>query len=301
MNLLVTGAWKNAKEYLNQLEQMGNRVQFLQYEKDDLPCEYNWVEGVICNGLFLHHPIEKFSRLRYVQLTSAGYDRVPMEYIRDRGIEVYNAKGVYSIPMAEWAVMSILEIYKNAYSFYRKKQQKIWEKDHSLLELTDKKVCIIGYGSVGREIAKRLSVFGTIITAVNRSRIEDDLVHKWISLEQIDEALPEADIVILCIALTKETRKLFHRNRFNNMKKGSVLVNISRGELIEEKELLHCIQEGKIRGASLDVFEKEPLSTESELWDEPRVIVNPHNSFVGDKISDRMFKLICKNLKNLEI
>ena len=70
MNLLVTGAWKEAKEYLSEIEKMGHDVKFLQYEKDLLPCEYDWVEGVICNGLFLYHPIEKFSRLKYIQLTS---------------------------------------------------------------------------------------------------------------------------------------------------------------------------------------------------------------------------------------
>ena len=123
MNLLVTGAWNHAQDHLEQIRQMGHDIRFLQYEKDDLPCTYDWVEGVICNGLFCHHSIEKFTRLRYIQLTSAGYDRVPMAYIREKGISVFNARGVYSIPMAEWAVMSILEIYKNAYGFYRKQQQ----------------------------------------------------------------------------------------------------------------------------------------------------------------------------------
>lgn len=86
MNLLVTGAWKNAKEYLSRLEGIGNNIQFLQYETERLPCDYTWIEGVICNGLFLHHPIERFIHLKYIQLTSAGFDRVPMEYIRKQGI-----------------------------------------------------------------------------------------------------------------------------------------------------------------------------------------------------------------------
>ena len=129
MNLLVTGAWKNAKEYLSRLEGIGNNIQFLQYETERLPCDYTWIEGVICNGLFLHHPIERFIHLKYIQLTSAGFDRVPMEYIRKQGITVYNAKGVYSIPMAEWAVLSVLEIYKNAYLFFGTQQKRIREKD----------------------------------------------------------------------------------------------------------------------------------------------------------------------------
>ena len=78
MNLLVTGAWAGAKENIEKLEAMGHQVVFMQQEKDDLPCAYEWVEGTVCNGLFLTHPIEKFQSLRFIQLTSAGFDRVPI-------------------------------------------------------------------------------------------------------------------------------------------------------------------------------------------------------------------------------
>ena len=300
MNLLVTGAWNHAQDHLEQIRQMGHDVRFLQYEKDDLPCTYDWVEGVICNGLFCHHSIEKFTRLRYIQLTSAGYDRVPMAYIREKGISVFNARGVYSIPMAEWADMSILEIYKDAYGFYRKQQQKTWEKGRSLLELAGKRAAIIGYGSVGRETAKRLAVFDVEITAVNRSRIEDDRIRNWIPLNRIDQALKQADIVILCIALTEETRNLLNADRLHGMKQGSVLVNMARGALLDEKELVGCLKEGRLRGAALDVFEHEPLLAESELWETPGVIISPHNSFAGDGAGERMAEVIRENLKHIK-
>ena len=94
MNLLITGAWQQAREHISEIEAMGHTVVFMQQEKDDLPCDASWVEGVICNGLFLYHPIEDFSSLKWIQLTSAGYDRVPMEYVRERGIAIYNARAV---------------------------------------------------------------------------------------------------------------------------------------------------------------------------------------------------------------
>ena len=83
MNLLVTGAWQGAKDGIEQLKTLGHQVEFLQFEKDELPCSYEWVEGVICNGLFLSHPIERFTHLKYIQLTSAGFDRVDMQYVKD--------------------------------------------------------------------------------------------------------------------------------------------------------------------------------------------------------------------------
>ena len=89
MNLLVTGAWQGAKDGIEQLKMLGHQVQFLQFEKDELPCSYEWVEGVICNGLFLSHPIERFTHLKYIQLTSAGFDRVDMQYPYSDG-DLYN-------------------------------------------------------------------------------------------------------------------------------------------------------------------------------------------------------------------
>lgn len=296
MNLLVTGAWRDAKEYLGEIEEMGHTVKFLQYEKDPLPCEYDWVEGVICNGLFLYHPIERFSKLKYIQLTSAGYDRVPIEYIKRHDIKLYNANGVYSIPMAEWAVLSVLEIYKNAYLFFEKQQKGIWKKDDSLLELTDKKVCFIGYGSVGKETAKRFAGFGTENIAVNRSKVNDKNIQQWVPLDKIDEILPKVDVIILCIALTKETKYLINNTRLSKMKNDSVIVNCSRGNIINEEALCQYLRAGKFRGVALDVFSKEPLVKENELWREPRVILSPHNSFVGDKVRDRMYSVIYNNL-----
>lgn len=298
--VLLTGAYQYTEEQLCMIEQQGWKVTFVKNELEPIGVPADRFDAVVCNGLFLHNDIAEFKKLKLVQATSAGLDRLPVEYMEKYHIHCYNAKGVYSIPMAEWAVMSILEICKNAQSFFRKQQEHTWEKDRSLLELTDKKVCIIGYGDVGHETANRLAAFGTEITAVNRSRVEEDgVISRWLPLDRLDEALSEADIVILCIALTEETRGLLNADRLRLMKQGSILVNVARGPLIDEKELISCLKEGKLRGAALDVFETEPLPAESELWEMSGVIIGPHNSFVGDKVRERMFSLIYRNLEKM--
>lgn len=298
--VLLTGAYQYTEEQLHMIEKMGWKVTFVKNELEPIGIPTDQFDAVICNGLFLYNDIAEFKKLKMVQATSAGMDRLPIEYMEKHHIMYYNAKGVYSIPMAEWAVMSVLEICKNTHGFFRKQQEHIWGKDRSLLELTGKKVCIIGYGDVGHETAKRLAAFGTEITAMNRSRVEEDgVISRWLSLDRLDEALPEADIVILCIALTEETRGLLNVDRLQRMKQGSLLVNVARGALIDEKALIRCLKEEKLRGAALDVFETEPLPEESELWEMPGVIISPHNSFVGDQIRERMFDLICENLKRI--
>lgn len=298
--VLLTGTYQYTDEQIRKIEELGWQVTFVKNELTMLDILVEEYDAVVCNGLFLNNDIARFKNLKMVQATSAGLERLPIEYMEKHHILYYNAKGVYSIPMAEWAVMSILEIYKNAYRFFRKQQKKVWEKDRTLLELSDKKVCIIGYGSVGQETAKRLAVFGAEITAVNRSRVNDVLIHRWVTLDQIDEVLPEADIVVLCIALTRETTRLLNEDRLMKMKVGSVLINISRGAVIDENALIRCLQEERFRGVALDVFEEEPLPWSSKLWDDPRAIITPHNSFVGDKVRERMFERIYNNLKGFE-
>lgn len=298
--VLLTGACQYTEEQFQRIRDLGWEITYVKNELEPVGIPVDGFDAVVCNGLFLHNDIRNFCNLKLVQATSAGLDRLPVEYMEKHHIHCYNAKGVYSIPMAEWAVMSILQICKNAHCFFRKQQEHRWEKDRTLLELTGKKVCIIGYGDVGHETAKRLAAFGTEITAVNRSRVEEDgVISRWLPLDSLNEALSETDIIILCIALTEETRGLLNADRLRLMKQGSILVNVARGALIDEKALTSCLKEGKLRGAALDVFETEPLSAESELWGMPEVIIGPHNSFVGDKVRERMFSLIYRNLEKM--
>lgn len=298
--VLLTGAYQYTEEQLHMIEKMGWKVTFVKNELEPIGIPTDQFDAVICNGLFLYNDIAEFKKLKMVQATSAGMDRLPIEYMEKHRIMYYNAKGVYSIPMAEWAVMSILQVCKNAYGFFRKQQEHRWEKDRSLMELTGKKVCIIGCGDVGRETAKRLSAFGTEITVVNRSKVEEDgVISRWLPLDRINEALVEADIVIMCIALTEGTKGLLNADRLRLMKQDSILVNVARGTLIDEKALISCLKEGRIGGAALDVFDTEPLAAENELWEMPGVIVSPHNSFVGDQVRERMFSLIYRNLEKI--
>ena len=297
MKLLVTGAWNCTSEQLNQIEKMGHTVTFMQNEKDELPCPYEEVQGVICNGLFLYHPIEKFISLRYIQLTSAGFDRVPMDYVREKGIAIYNARGVYSVPMAEFAVCGVLDLYKQSRFFYDNQKKCKWEKHRGILELFGKTVCIVGCGNVGTECAKRFGAFGCKVIGVDLFPREDVAYEKMYALASLDETLAQADVVVLTLPLTEETRHMMNEQRFAKMNGGSVLVNIARGAVVDEQALLKALDE-KLLGVVLDVFEEEPLSADNSLWKKANVIVTPHNSFVGDGNRVRLYQVILSNLED---
>ncbi len=298
MNLLITGAWTGAKDYIEQIENEGHAVVFMQYEKDDLPCAYEWVEGVICNGLFLTHSIEKFVNLKYIQLTSAGFDRVPMEYVTEHNIEIHNARGVYSIPMAEFAVAGVLQLYKKM-DFFRENQKKHeWNKHRGCLELFGKTVCIVGCGSVGTECAKRFGAFGCNVIGVDLYPREDEYYEKILHLNELDSILPRADVVVLTLPLTEETIHLMNTERFALLKEGAVLVNIARGAVVDSGALIENVD--KLGGAVLDVFQEEPLDENSLLWDMENVIVTPHNSFVGENNKKRLCEVIFMNMGGVQ-
>ena len=294
MNLLVTGAWSDGKNCISELEAMGHNVTFMQYEKDALPCDYKWVEGVICNGLFLSHPIEKFTNLKYIQLTSAGFDRVDMSYVKAHNIEIHNARGVYSIPMAEFAICGVLQLYKQAVFFRENQRNHLWEKHRGLLELAGKKVLIVGCGSVGNECAKRFKAFDCTITGVDLYPREDSLYSEMLPLDKLDEALRQADVVVLTLPLTEQTRHLIDESKLSLIKNGATLVNIARGAIIDTNALLNHID--RFTGAVLDVFEEEPLNENSPLWYKQNIILTPHNSFVGEGNRGRLREIISENL-----
>lgn len=294
MNLLITGAWQQAKENIPRLVDMGHDVAFLQNETDSLPCDAAWVEGIIGNGIFQSHPIENFTNLRYIQLTSAGYDRVPMDYVKKHGIQIHNARGVYSVPMAEFALWGVLSLYKHADFFAANQKTHTWEKDRSLLELAGKTVLIVGFGSVGQECAKRFRAFDTTVLAADLQR-PDGGFDAFYPIERLPEALACADVVVLTLPLTEQTHGMFDETLISVCKPGAVFVNISRGAVVREAALAAALQNGPLGGAVLDVFQAEPLSAENPLWDIPNVRTTPHNSFVGDQTGVRLSNLILKN------
>ena len=298
MKLLITGAASWKSEQLNQIEKMGHSVVFIQDERVPLleqNIDFKEIEGVICNGLFLYNDINEFKSLKFIQLTSAGFDRVPMDYITEHNIKIYNARGVYSIPMSEFAVSGVLQLYKKSEFFLNNKTQKKWIKYREIKEINESEVLIVGCGNVGEHCAKLFNAFNCSVYGIDLYPIQKESFIEVSGLERLEERLNTADIVVLTLPLTNETQGLFDKNKFAKMKKDSVLVNIARGKIVQTDALIEALKT-KLYGAVLDVFEQEPLDETSKLWELENVILTPHNSFVGNGNNDRLYKVIMKNL-----
>ena len=293
MKTLITGALGATEDDIRQLSTLGLDITLHPDERQSVehPEQY---EAVVCNGLFTFHDIAAFTRLHHIQLTSAGYDRAPIDYIQAHNIKIYNAAGVYSVPMAEFALCGVLQLYKQSKFFFENQKQHKWEKHRGLLELSGKTVCVVGCGNVGNTCASRFHAMGCHIIGVNRSARQDPLYERIYPLTQLHEALAQADIVVLSIALTDETRHLMDQSALSAIKPGAVLVNLARGAIVDTAALIHALR-GHLGGAVLDVFEEEPLPDDSPLWDMEQVVLTPHNSFVGEGNHRRMMEIVRKH------
>ena len=297
MRILLTGAFQYNEEQLQMIKELGVEVFFLQHEKDSLPLQASEIDAVVCNGLFLYHELEVFSSLKYIQLTSAGFDRVPLDEIKKRNIIINNARGVYSIPMAEWALARILERYKHLTTFNENQEHSVWEKNRNLREINGTSAAIVGAGNIGQEVAKRLSAFDAHITGYDvflGDRQYFDEVHH---VDALRSEIQCYDIVVLTAPLTDETKHMISGNILDSMKKDAILVNIARGGLVDTSDMINVLRKRKDIYAALDVFEEEPLPNSSPLWQMDNVVVSPHNSFASNGNNERIFSVIFNNLK----
>ncbi|MGF2618140.1 hypothetical protein FZC84_20980 [Rossellomorea vietnamensis] len=303
MNVLLTGAFEYSNDQIKLFSDLGFKIYFVQDERvalgeQQLNFRIDEIEYVVCNSLFLYNDITCFKSLKFIQLTSAGTDRIPFDYIEQQNITLFNAKDVYSIPIAEWVLLKTLEFYKQAHFFYESQKNKIWNKNRNLLELTGKSAAIIGFGSVGNEIAKRLSSFGVEVIAVNKhNKATSSNIKEAYLVSDLEKVLKMSDIIILSLPYTKQNHHIIDNKMLSLMKANSVLVNVSRGGIIDENALVKQLDSGRFLGVALDVFEEEPLPNSNPLWECKRVSVTPHNSFVSDKVKDRLFNIILDNLR----
>lgn len=200
--------------------------------------------------------------------------------------------------MAEWAVAAILSLYKNIPFHISNQMQQRWFKDREARELSGSSALIVGMGSVGEEVAKRLCGMDVLVSGVDMVDVRSQYIDKCFNINDLHRVICRYDIIVLTLPLTTNTHHIINVDILDNLPKESILINISRGAIIDEGDLIDALTIGKIRGAALDVFEHEPLTIDSPLWRMGNVIITPHNSFVSPKNKSRLERVIIENLRS---
>ena len=240
--------------------------------------------------------MSKFTNLKYIHTTSRGIDQVPKDFVIDNNCYLSCNTVGYAVPMSESIVMYILEIFKNTRTMLENQAKKKWVIDNSWIELAGKRVGFLGTGNISYETSKRLRAFDVDIWGVNTDGREVDGFDRTFALDDSDEFFRACDVVIGLMPATEKTRGIVDGSKFELMKDGSVFLNIGRGSLVNQDDLIRYAP--KFRGIVLDVFDVEPLESDSPLWDLDNIIISPHNSWVSENNIDRMGEIVYENLKS---
>lgn len=218
----------------------------------------------------------KCPRLRWLQIVSSGFDEY--QALGGTRVAVTTARGVRAPIIAQHVLMTVLMFARRQPHFWKCQREKIWDRRPEVPQkLEGQTIGLVGYGEVGKEVARLARPLGVRLIAIRRTPGStppelDELLPR----ERMDDLLRTSDHLVLTLPLTAETRGSINRRRVGLLKNGAVVHNIARGELVDEEALIERLREGSLGGAALDVFAREPLPGDSPLWDLPNVVVTPH-------------------------
>ncbi|MGB9681648.1 MAG: D-2-hydroxyacid dehydrogenase [bacterium] len=256
-------------------------------------------EAEIIFGGITQEEFKRAKMLRWIQTGGAGVDNILFPELIESDIIITNASGIHGVPMAEHTFALILAWARGLCTAFDGKKNRKWlHSEISPGEIHNKTIGIIGYGHIGEEIARIARGFNMKVIAVKRDiskgvNIKPD---ELLGTDRLDKLLKESDIVVITVPLTKETYHLIGERELRLMKPTSFLVNIARGKVIDEGAIIKAIKENWIAGVGLDVFEKEPLPEDSELWGLENVIITPHIAGLNPYYTERLLKIFIKNL-----
>ena len=241
--------------------------------------------------------------LKWIQLisTSASVsiskNNIP-SYLDDE-VVITSTKGIYSNTVAEYVIWAILTMERKFYKFLKEQSLRKWSQ-YIGYDLSQKTVGILGLGQIGMAVAVRAKAFGMKVIGIKRNFVPEDAlpyVDQVYPTDKLRQVLSMADVIVLCLPLTPETEGLLGIDEMKSMKREAILINVSRGGIVKEDDLIRAIKDKIIAGAVLDVFGLEPLPATSDLWGLDDVIITPHVAGLTDNYSKKVGELVCANLE----
>lgn len=257
--------------------------------KDNMSPELKGFEAVL----------RKSPGLRWLQIHPAGAERPIYRELRGRGVKVTTASGATAVTVSHSVLGALIAINRRFPLLADAQRRHAWEPrlgERSPRDLKGQTAVIVGMGPIGRNIATLLKTLGMSTVGVRRTNDPAPPCDRTIAYDQLHDVLPQADVLILCCPASPVTRGIANARAFAAMPMGSLFINVSRGEIAVEKDVIEALQSGRLAGAYLDVFEREPLDPASPLWDMPNVLVSPHTASHSLGQNEAIFEIFLDNL-----
>ncbi|MGQ0662991.1 MAG: D-2-hydroxyacid dehydrogenase [Pseudomonadota bacterium] len=238
--------------------------------------------------------------LRWIQFATAGIDAV-LRHGAPPGIAVTNAGAAWAPTVAEHAFALLIGLARRLHELERDRGRAAWRRGplaDCLATLEGARLLVVGFGAVGREVGRRARAFDMTVTGVARQARREPLAERVVGVADLEAVLPAADAVVLALPLSRDTERMFDARRLALMKSSAFLVNVSRGGVIDEAALVAALMAGRLAGAGLDVFMREPLPADHPLWRLPNVILSPHVAgYGGSQAFARLAALFAANIE----
>lgn len=247
---------------------------------------------------WLSAALERLGGYRWIHFLSAGVESIWDMPFNKHDVIMTKSSGVHGIPMSEYTLGAMLYFAKRFDQFVHQMKECHWQRAW-LDELTGRTVTIVGMGHVGGFVAKRAKSMGMRVIGVQRIPREHEFADVTVALADVSEYFKQTDYLVVCLPLTDRTKGVVDQRFLSELKRGAVLIDISRGGVVDEQAVLSALGAGQLRGAALDVFKLEPLPADSALWARRNVLLTPHVSGTSPFYIERAIDIFVQNALNL--
>jgi phosphoglycerate dehydrogenase-like enzyme len=256
-------------------------------------------QAEIVLGELLPEQFARATKLRWMMSGGSGIDRHLFPALIESGVTLVSAKGQVGPHLAEHALALLLAVTRGIGKAVRHRTWDTkWPIRDTSWELTGRTLGIIGFGGTGRALAKRAAAFDMRIVTVDPEEVEQpEHVEACWKMDRLFDLLSQSDVVAVCAPLTPETENMFDREAFQQMQNHAILINVTRGKIMDEAALLEALEKGYIGGAGLDVTPLEPLPEDHPLWNFDNVVLTPHTAGASPLRLQRLIELVCENLR----
>ena len=239
------------------------------------------------------------NQLKWVQSISAGVDSLPLDDFSKQEILLSNGSGIHALSISEHIIGVLLSYYRGLNQSVKNQEQKKWAPEVIHYDqLSGKNLLVVGTGHIGQQLSKSIHSLGVKVYGINTTGHPAEGFTETYSIKNMKKIVPEMDIVVGILPGTHETYHVFNSDIFRNMKKSAVFIDVGRGDTVHTKELISALEEKQFAFAALDVFEEEPLSEDSPLWDFDNVLITPHISGMTVDFQNKLMDIFLKNLKS---
>jgi phosphoglycerate dehydrogenase-like enzyme len=300
--------WQTPKSQVARLREQFPDVQFIHALNDeDAAAAIETIDVALASRLS-RTMVERGRRLRWVHSTAAAVTNLlPLRDFAERGIVLTNSRGIQAAPIAEFVLGGLLVLSRRFNRILEAQRERQWIQNELTAaewpwSLSGRTMTVVGLGTIGQAVAQRAHAFGMRVTGVRRRMDQPapPFVDRILGPDRLAEALHGCDVLVLSAPSLPETDRMIRGEHIAMLNAGAVVINVARGSIIDENALVAALQAGRLGGAVLDVFTREPLDPASPLWTLPNVIVSPHSSGVRPDHWAEVIDLFSENLRRFQ-